>query len=100
MSTVGSLILLLRLQGMSPDEYEAKKEQVADEICERLEALWPGLRAAIEFREVCSFAWLHVPGGICMPCWCFCFLWWLDSCSGLLGVCRSTARCIEAYALL
>jgi hypothetical protein len=37
---------------MSPDEYEAKKEAVADEICARLEKLWPGLRAAIEFREV------------------------------------------------
>jgi len=38
--------------GMSPDEYEKKKEQVADEICERLEVLWPGLRKAITFREV------------------------------------------------
>jgi prolycopene isomerase len=37
---------------MSPVEYEAKKEAVADEICARLEALFPGLRAAIEFREV------------------------------------------------
>jgi prolycopene isomerase len=37
---------------MSPAEYEAKKEEVADEICARLEALFPGLRAAIEFREV------------------------------------------------
>ena len=43
------------MQGMSPEEYEAQKERVADEICKRLEALWPGLRAAIEFREVrCS----------------------------------------------
>lgn len=40
------------LQGMSPAEYEAKKEAVADEICARLEKLFPGLRAAIEFREV------------------------------------------------
>jgi phytoene dehydrogenase-like protein len=40
------------LQGMSPAEYDAKKEEVADEICARLEALFPGLRAAIEFREV------------------------------------------------
>eukprot|EP00878_Enallax_costatus_P016763 GHUV01017592.1.p1 GENE.GHUV01017592.1~~GHUV01017592.1.p1 ORF type:complete len:376 (+),score=69.89 GHUV01017592.1:491-1618(+) len=39
-------------QGMSPEKYELQKERVADEICNRLEALWPGLRGAIEFREV------------------------------------------------
>eukprot|EP00882_Tetradesmus_deserticola_P026547 GHRQ01029298.1.p1 GENE.GHRQ01029298.1~~GHRQ01029298.1.p1 ORF type:complete len:154 (+),score=59.63 GHRQ01029298.1:1186-1647(+) len=40
------------LQGMSPEQYEAQKEAVADEVCSRLEALFPGLTAAIEFREV------------------------------------------------
>ncbi|WIA41668.1 hypothetical protein OEZ86_009018 [Tetradesmus obliquus] len=39
-------------QGMSPAEYDAKKDAVADEICARLEKLFPGLRAGIEFREV------------------------------------------------
>lgn len=39
-------------QGMSPAEYEAQKVAVADDICRRLETLWPGLRASIEFREV------------------------------------------------
>lgn len=37
---------------MSPAEYEAQKVAVADDICKRLEILWPGLRASIEFREV------------------------------------------------
>jgi hypothetical protein len=37
---------------MSVEEYEAQKEAVADQICKRLEALWPGLRQGIEFREV------------------------------------------------
>jgi hypothetical protein len=39
-------------QGMSPAEYEAQKVAVADDICKRLEAIWPGLSASIEFREV------------------------------------------------
>lgn len=39
-------------QGLSPSDYEAQKEAVADEVCGRLEALWPGLRQAVEFREV------------------------------------------------
>ncbi|GIL74812.1 hypothetical protein Vretimale_2408 [Volvox reticuliferus] len=37
---------------LSPTEYEAAKEQLADQICERLEAIIPGLRAATTFREV------------------------------------------------
>ena len=44
---------------MSPAEYEAQKEAIADEICARLETLWPGLRAAIEFREVRQAAQAH-----------------------------------------
>lgn len=39
-------------QGLAPEEYERKKEEVADAIVARLEALWPGLKAATEFREV------------------------------------------------
>lgn len=48
-------VCLGRLQGLSPEEYEVKKEAVADALCERLEKLWPGLRAATEFREVCRW---------------------------------------------
>lgn len=47
---------------MSPAEYEAQKVAVADEICKRLEKIWPGISAAIEFREV------RGPGT----------LWWLN----------------------
>lgn len=39
-------------QNLSPEQYEAEKERVADELCARMEAVWPGLRGAIEFREV------------------------------------------------
>ncbi|GBF98578.1 carotene isomerase [Raphidocelis subcapitata] len=38
-------------QDLTPAEYEAEKERVADSICARLEAVLPGLRGAIEFRE-------------------------------------------------
>ena len=40
-------------QGMSPADYEAKKEAIADRIVSRLEAtLFPGLKEATTFREV------------------------------------------------
>jgi prolycopene isomerase len=39
-------------QGLDPAAYEAKKEEVADEIVARLEAIIPGLKAATTFREV------------------------------------------------
>ncbi|KAG0554587.1 hypothetical protein KC19_12G102600 [Ceratodon purpureus] len=40
-------------QGLSPADYEAKKEAVADKIVSRLEAtLFPGLEEATTFREV------------------------------------------------
>jgi prolycopene isomerase len=40
-------------QGLSPADYEAKKEAVADKIVSRLEAtLFPGLKEATTFREV------------------------------------------------
>ena len=38
--------------GLSPSEYEAKKEAAADAVLARLEALFPGLRAATLHREV------------------------------------------------
>ena len=38
--------------GLSPAEYEAKKEAAADAVLARLEALFPGLRAATLHREV------------------------------------------------
>jgi hypothetical protein len=42
-------------QDLSPAEYEAEKERVADAICARLDAVFPGLSAAVEFREVRGF---------------------------------------------
>ncbi|KAG2451912.1 hypothetical protein HYH02_003687 [Chlamydomonas schloesseri] len=39
-------------QGLSVEEYEAKKEAVADDICRRLDAILPGLSQNITFREV------------------------------------------------
>jgi len=57
-------------QGLSPSDYEAQKEAVADEVCGRLEALWPGLRQAVEFREVGScraglaWIWLGLPADL------------------------------------
>ncbi|WCJ34141.1 Prolycopene isomerase chloroplastic [Euphorbia peplus] len=42
-------------EGLSPEEYEAKKEMVAEEIINRLEnKLFPGLRSSITFMEVGS----------------------------------------------
>ena len=40
-------------QGLDPDEYERKKEEVADMICDRLEAILPGIKKNITYREVC-----------------------------------------------
>lgn len=40
-------------QGLSPTAYEAKKEVVSDRIISRLEKkLFPGLKAAVVFKEV------------------------------------------------
>ncbi|KAG2485310.1 hypothetical protein HYH03_015984 [Edaphochlamys debaryana] len=40
-------------QGLSTEEYEAKKQAAADDLCRRLEeVLIPGLREAITYREV------------------------------------------------
>ncbi|MEW5306762.1 MAG: hypothetical protein WDW36_009203 [Sanguina aurantia] len=37
---------------LGPEEYERQKEAVADELCARLEAVFPGLQAGTTFREV------------------------------------------------
>ena len=39
-------------QDLGPEEYERKKEEVAEALCQRIEAVIPGLRGAITFREV------------------------------------------------
>lgn len=39
-------------QSLGPEEYERQKEAVADELCARLEAVFPGLQAGTTFREV------------------------------------------------
>ncbi|GET41812.1 carotenoid isomerase [Microseira wollei] len=39
-------------QGMSPDKYEEKKEDEAGRIIERLETIFPGLDAGLDYMEV------------------------------------------------
>ncbi|GAX80223.1 hypothetical protein CEUSTIGMA_g7661.t1 [Chlamydomonas eustigma] len=39
-------------QGLSPEDYERKKEEVAESLCKRIEAVIPGLRGAITLKEV------------------------------------------------
>merc|ERR1711963_770131 len=41
-------------QFSSPAEYNAKKEEMSASFIERLEAVWPGLSAAIEMKEVAT----------------------------------------------
>lgn len=38
-------------QNLSPSAYEARKEDVAAELCDRLEAIFPGLAAGLDFQE-------------------------------------------------
>lgn len=38
-------------RGLAPQEYEARKEKVADELVARMEEKWPGMREAILFRR-------------------------------------------------
>lgn len=38
--------------GLSPADYERKKEEVADQICERLESILPGIKKSITYREI------------------------------------------------
>eukprot|EP00798_Chlamydomonas_sp_ICE-L_P025965 gene25965-11649_t len=37
---------------MSPDEYEKKKVEMADEICSRLESIIPGIKENITYMEI------------------------------------------------
>lgn len=39
-------------QGLSPKEYEEKKEAAADRLIERLEVIFPGLIAGLDYQEV------------------------------------------------
>lgn len=39
-------------QGLSPKEYEAKKEAAAAKLIARLEKIFPGIEAALDFQEV------------------------------------------------
>ncbi len=39
-------------QGLSPDKYEEKKEEEAGKIIERLETIFPGLDAGLDYMEV------------------------------------------------
>ncbi len=39
-------------QGLSPQEYEQKKEKAAAALVDRLEAIFPGLAASLDFQEV------------------------------------------------
>ncbi|MEM9544214.1 MAG: carotenoid isomerase [Cyanobacteria bacterium P01_E01_bin.42] len=39
-------------QGLSPNEYEEKKEAAAERLIQRLETIFPGLIAGIDYREV------------------------------------------------
>ena len=61
-------------QDLSPDEYERKKEEVADALCKRIEAVIPGLRDAIVFREVRERTGKGAGGwgnsALSVQCWC------------------------------
>ena len=39
-------------QNLSPQEYEAKKEESANKLIDRLEAIFPGLSKALDYQEV------------------------------------------------
>lgn len=39
-------------QGLSPQEYQQKKEQAAENLIKRLEAIFPGLSAGLDYQEV------------------------------------------------
>lgn len=40
------------MQGLSPEQYERKKEEVAKQLVQRLDAVFPGLADNITFQEV------------------------------------------------
>ncbi|MDJ1181292.1 carotene isomerase [Roseofilum sp. BLCC_M91] len=39
-------------QGLTPKKYEAQKEEIADQIIDRLESIFPGLEAGLDYEEV------------------------------------------------
>jgi prolycopene isomerase len=39
-------------QGLSPQQYQAKKEADGDRLIERLEKIFPGLSAGLDYQEV------------------------------------------------
>ncbi|TVQ24672.1 MAG: carotene isomerase [Leptolyngbya sp. DLM2.Bin15] len=39
-------------QGLSPSDYEAKKEAIAADMIQRLETIFPGLSAALDYQEI------------------------------------------------
>ena len=39
-------------QNLSPQDYEAKKEAAAEKLIDRLEVIFPGLNAALDYQEV------------------------------------------------
>lgn len=51
------------MQGLSREEYERKKDEVADALVKRLEAYLPGLQEGTVYREVRRFPFLSaLPG--------------------------------------
>jgi len=41
-------------RGLSSEAYDAKKEEVADDLMQRMEVQWPGISKAVLFREIGS----------------------------------------------
>lgn len=39
-------------QGLSPQQYQQKKEEAAEQLIDRLEAIFPGLSAGIDYQEI------------------------------------------------
>lgn len=59
---IGWLPSVARGQGLSPEEYEKRKEEVADRLIERLERRWPGMGEATIFRCVAPYnGWGAIP---------------------------------------
>jgi len=44
-------------QGLSVQDYEAKKELMAEQLIDRMEAILPGLKAGIVYKEVRGGRW-------------------------------------------
>ena len=39
-------------QGLSPQQYQQKKEEAAEQLIDRLEAIFPGLSAGLDYQEI------------------------------------------------